>query len=195
VEVAERFAEGLATTEELKAARTLAGRAYRRLSVAKLAPLHREPPGQVDASDRTYKIAAAAAALVTKLAFPDVVDVAHAACSAVAVRQQDARARGPEQDGQADLLRDLLGPLPFRPVSLGEALLAWHDGTVVRLAEAAYEYRNVPQGTLDNGRLAVLADALEEAGLENQEVLQHLREQGREHYRGCYVLDLLLNKD
>jgi hypothetical protein len=53
----------------------------------------------------------------------------------------------------------------------------------------------VPQGTLDNGRLAVLADALEEAGLENQEVLQHLREQGKEHYRGCWAVDLVLRKE
>jgi hypothetical protein len=99
-----------------------------------------------------------------------------------------------EQLFQAALLRDLLGPLPFRPVTIPAPVLAWNSGCVVKLAAAIYEERKLPEGTLDAGRLAVLADTLEEAGLDNQDVLQHLREQGGVHVRGCWVLDLLLNK-
>jgi hypothetical protein len=89
------------------------------------------------------------------------------------------------------LLRDLFGPLPFRPVILPPSVRTWHDGTVVRLAQAAYEGRQLPAGTLEPERLMVLADALEEAGCQDQEVLTHLREQGRVHVRGCHVVDLV----
>jgi hypothetical protein len=65
---------------------------------------------------------------------------------------------------------------------------------VVKLATCIYEERALPGGTLDNGRLAVLADALEEAGLEDQEVVKHLRQQGGVHVRGCWCVDLLLRK-
>jgi hypothetical protein len=52
----------------------------------------------------------------------------------------------------------------------------------------------MPAGTLEPERLMVLADALEEAGCGDREVLTHFREQGRVHVRGCYVVDLLLGK-
>ena len=64
-----------------------------------------------------------------------------------------------------------------------------------RLAEDAYEQRTIPAGTLDNARLAVLADALEEAGCQDQDILGHLRLQGAMHVRGCFVIDLLLGKE
>jgi hypothetical protein len=93
---------------------------------------------------------------------------------------------------QCRLLRDIFGN-PFYSVSLHPAVLAWHDATVVRLAQAAYEERYMPAGTLDNDRLAVLADALEEAGCTDQDILGHCRS-GGEHVRGCWVVDLLLGK-
>ena len=43
-----------------------------------------------------------------------------------------------------------------------------------------------PEGTLDPQRLLVLADALEEAGCANAEVLGHLRGPGP-HVRGCWL--------
>jgi hypothetical protein len=64
---------------------------------------------------------------------------------------------------------------------------------VVRLARAAYDNRQLPSGLLDNARLAVLADALEEAGCADPRLLGHLRSD-LEHYRGCHVLDLILGK-
>jgi hypothetical protein len=43
------------------------------------------------------------------------------------------------------------------------------------------------------GRLGVLADALEEAGGSNADLLRRLR-QPEPHVRGCWVVDLLLGK-
>ena len=42
-------------------------------------------------------------------------------------------------------------------------------------------------------RLPVLADALQDAGCDNADILTHCRS-GGEHVRGCWVLDLLLGK-
>jgi hypothetical protein len=90
----------------------------------------------------------------------------------------------------ADLLRDIYNP---RRLLLDPAILAWNNATVVRLAQAAYDERHLPAGTLDTGRLAVLADALEEAGCTNADILGHLRGPGP-HVRGCWPVDLCSGK-
>jgi hypothetical protein len=92
------------------------------------------------------------------------------------------------------ILRDIF-PRPFRTACLDLAWLAWNDGTVQRMANTIYEQRQLPSGNLDPVRLAVLADALEEAGCHDGEILSHLRQQGVVHVRGCWVIDLLLNKN
>jgi hypothetical protein len=88
------------------------------------------------------------------------------------------------RQGQMDLARDLFGPPLFRPVTVYSAWLAWGGGTVIKLAQSIY----------DNCRfedMPILADALEEAGCDNQELLAHCRGAGL-HTRGCWVLDMLL---
>jgi hypothetical protein len=72
--------------------------------------------------------------------------------------------------------------------------LNWHDGTVRRIAQAIYDERRLPAGTLDTGRLAILADALLDAGCDNEELLQHCRSAGP-HVRGCWAVDLILGKE
>jgi hypothetical protein len=68
------------------------------------------------------------------------------------------------------------------------------DNHAVRLlARAAYEDRQLPSGHLDAVLLAVLADALEEAGCREAELLAHLRGPGP-HFRGCWGLDLVLGR-
>ncbi len=95
---------------------------------------------------------------------------------------------------QIGLLRDIFGN-PFRPVPfVAPAWLAWNDGTLPQLARAAYEERQLPKGTLDHARLAVLADALEEAGCADADLIGHLRGPGP-HVRGCWALDLVLGKE
>jgi hypothetical protein len=98
-----------------------------------------------------------------------------------------------ERQAQAAALRDIFGN-PFRhPPAIDPAWLAWQGGTVAQLAQAAYTERTLPEGTLDPTRLALVADALEDAGCTDAELLGHLRGPGP-HVRGCWALDLVLGK-
>jgi hypothetical protein len=99
------------------------------------------------------------------------------------------RACEAEELALADLVREVFGN-PFRPVAISPA---WRTPQVVALAQAAYDQRELPAGTLDPARMAVLADALEEAGCDNADILSHLRGPGP-HVRGCWAVDLLLGK-
>jgi hypothetical protein len=81
-----------------------------------------------------------------------------------------------------------------RPASLTSTPGIGGEATVSTLATAAYEERSLPSGELDSLRLAVLADALEESGCQDAEILGHLRSPGP-HVRGCFALDLLLRKE
>jgi hypothetical protein len=98
----------------------------------------------------------------------------------------------PESAAQSRRVREIFRN-PFRPAALDPAWLAWNVGTISRLAQAAYEDRQLPAGTLDPGRLSVLADALEEAGCADTDIFGHLRSGGK-HYRGCWVIDAVLGK-
>jgi len=91
---------------------------------------------------------------------------------------------------QSNIVRCIFGN-PFRPVALDPA---WQTPTVTALATAAYDNRTLPTGTLDPDRLAVLADALEDAGCHSEELLMHLRSNGP-HVRGCWALDTILLKE
>jgi hypothetical protein len=90
---------------------------------------------------------------------------------------------------QIALVRDIFGN-PFRPVTLSPA---WSTSTVISLARTIYDARQLPSGLFDNQRLGVLADALEDAGCNNADILGHLRGSG-EHVRGCWVVDLVLGR-
>jgi hypothetical protein len=119
----------------------------------------------------------------------------HAARTAARAAAEDARTaalRAAEVAADAELLREHFGN-PFRPFTLSRDVLSWQDKTIVRLAQAAYDDRSLPSGTLDNTRLAILADALDEAGCADEQILTHLRGGGA-HYRGCFVVDALLSK-
>ena len=85
----------------------------------------------------------------------------------------------------AEILREVFGN-PFRPACFSRSVLAWNDGTAVKLAQAIYAERSFD-------RLPVLADALEDAGCDNADILNHLRGPGP-HVRGCWAVDLLLGK-
>ena len=95
---------------------------------------------------------------------------------------------------RSNLLRCIFGN-PFRPSApLPHAVLAWNDGTVRRMAEAIYEERRMPGVTLDSARLSILADALLDAGSDDEELIGHCRQPGP-HFRGCWGVDRLLGKE
>jgi hypothetical protein len=80
------------------------------------------------------------------------------------------------------LLRDVFGN-PFRPVPRDAS---WRSDTALSLARRAYDTR-------DFTPLPILADALQDAGCEDPDVLTHLRGDGS-HVRGCWVVDLILEQ-
>ena len=96
---------------------------------------------------------------------------------AAAEREQNA-----EKEKQAFLLSDIFGN-PFRPTPFDAT---WLTPTVVQLAQGNYDDRAFD-------RLPVLADALEEAGCTDADILSHCRSEGP-HVRGCWVVDLILGK-
>ena len=71
-------------------------------------------------------------------------------------------------------------------ISLEPDWLTWNDGTVYKIALAMDE-----DGAFE--RMPILADALEDAGCDNADILAHCRSEGP-HVRGCWVVDLLLGK-
>jgi len=83
------------------------------------------------------------------------------------------------------LLRCIFGN-PFCRAAAAPSWLRWHDGAAVHIAQAIYDDRRF----LD---LPILADALEEAGCTDPEILSHCRGPG-EHIRGCWVVDLVLGR-
>src|SRR5262249_19138340 len=93
-----------------------------------------------------------------------------------------AGTREAEWIAQAAIVKEVFGN-PFRPIALKPA---WRTPTVTALATGTYNERVLPAGTLDPDRLAVLADALEDAGCDNEDILSHLRGPGP-HVRGCWV--------
>jgi len=94
--------------------------------------------------------------------------------------------RREEAGSQCVVFRDIFGN-PFRPAPFNSSWLAWNGSTIPRLAQAIYDERAFD-------RLPILADALEDAGCDNVDILSHLRGPGP-HVRGCFVLDLLLGKE
>jgi hypothetical protein len=104
----------------------------------------------------------------------------------VSDQQNAVAAKKVERELQTLILRDVVVN-PFRPVTLNPSWLIWDDGTIPKLAQAIYDERAFD-------RLPILADALEEAGCHDADILQHCRQPG-EHVRGCWVVDLILGKE
>jgi hypothetical protein len=88
------------------------------------------------------------------------------------------------QPVHADLSRDIFGN-PFRPVTFSPT---WRTSTAVSFARQMYDAR-------DFSAMPILADALQDAGCDNDDVLSHCREAGATHVRGCWVVDLVLGKE
>ena len=80
------------------------------------------------------------------------------------------------------ILRDIFGN-PFRPVAFDPR---WRSSDTVGVARGIYEDRAFE-------RMPILADALMDAGCDDEQVLGHCRGEGP-HVRGCWVVDLILDK-
>jgi hypothetical protein len=83
----------------------------------------------------------------------------------------------------ADLLREIFGNA-LRPVTFSPE---WRTDTAVALARVMHDSR-------DFGALPILAGALQDAGCDDERILDHCRGPGP-HVRGCWVADLVLGKE
>jgi hypothetical protein len=183
IEVAERFADGQAGADELAAAFAAADECVNRLTGT---PGWREGEGGMD------PLGASKAARLA--AHPDIRrsadEAAGHAAMGLALVILDLWDFGDERVRQCFVLREVAGN-PFRPAPAVEpSVIEWNDGTPRQLAEAIYADR-------DFDRLPVLADALEDAGCANADLLGHLREPAPRvpHVRGCWALDLVRAKE
>jgi hypothetical protein len=142
-----------------------------------------ERSNKPDSNDVVHLSAHIAVALLTGIPI-DSTETARGACASTLVAiigEWDSEYSGEEQTLCA-LFRDIFGN-PFRSVSIDTS---WLSPDVVGLALVIYEDRAFD-------RMSILADALQEAGCENEDILNHCR-QPSEHARGCWVVDLLLGK-
>ncbi len=175
VEVCEQFADGMANRKELTRARRGAYTVRKRLI--------RATP--ITERDKRQQFAVRAAHLSEAACGTYGGEAAGAAGYHASIALTTSR----NLTGAAaaklvcDVLRDIFGN-PVHPVS---AEPSWQTATVVSLAQAIYDQRRFQD-------MPILADALEEAGCTNEEVLAHCRSEGP-HTRGCWLVDLLLGKE
>lgn len=94
-----------------------------------------------------------------------------------------------ERASHAQMLRCIIGN-PFRVSTLRAN---WQTPDVFSVARTVYDDRPAPSARLDSVRLSILADALEDAGCDDAAILAHCRDGGI-HVRGCWVLDLILGR-
>ena len=179
VEIAEGYADGMASGSELGAARIDAEEAADELTSR-----------SIDAGTGPDGPAVSAAAAAMNAADdrfeaddPEGSAPFYAASNAhLAVSDTSPSGASAELAAQCRLLRDIVGN-PFRPTSLDSSRLA---AGVRDLARVMYDRRSFE-------RMPELARALEQAGCTNEEVLRHCRQEG-EHVRGCWVVDIILDR-
>lgn len=179
VEALELSADGLATSSDLRT--TLEN------ACAEAEAADNDPPG-------TLTYSTASVCLSYPPTTPSAASCMETAVSAVACdwAENSSEAdydsaweirRTQERFAQAHLLLDIFGN-PFRPIAF---IPEWRTSTVVSIARIMYDSR-------DFATMPVLADALQDAGCENEDILNHCRS-GGPHVRGCWVVDLILGKE
>ena len=206
VEIAEKFADGNATEEEIddanRLAQTLADEIYEEVNsqAEQIAIRDNLPDGWVHGAWECAIDACSAMSACSEVSYPTGLDVIRVARSAVLARGFKIAPKLFTEDGggdfrlrevaeheqerlQATHFRDVFGN-PFRPVAFSPD---WRTTTATAIASQMYDSREF-------GAMPVLADALQDAGCENADILDHCRGPGP-HVRGCWVVDLVLGKE
>jgi biotin carboxyl carrier protein len=198
IETLQRFADGLAAMEEIEAATfrvrsPMIGRVYGQespgsppfVTVGSLVE-----PGScvalIEAMKLFNEIFAGCDGVIAEVLFRsgDVVEFDDALYRIIPMPIVDGT--GWRRKLRVALAQEVFGN-PFRPIAVHSAVLAWNSATVRRIAHGIYN-----DHAFD--RLPILADALEDAGCDNADILTHCRGLGP-HVRGCWVIDLLLGKE
>jgi hypothetical protein len=181
VEVAEHYADGQESNKELEKA-------------------YHEACDAIGNQNEAGQDAASAAAVVHNACYSEGgwmnTKKALTCAAAVAVQQaaRDAGAEGiaapnsedqikrRENENMAHLIREIVGN-PFQPVSFDPQ---WLTTPIRFLAQTIYD-------DFAFDRLPELAASLQSVGCDCEAILEHCRDQ-KPHYRGCWVLDLVLGK-
>jgi hypothetical protein len=165
----EQYADGLATVSELAEAQAEAWHATN------------VNDGEVQPSNRSYHYAAQAVAWLAQCD-EQVYDAGHVVEHCFSATEGDQDATDALEDYQRSVLHDIFAN-PFRPIKF---VPHWRTTNVVELAFTIYEDRAFD-------RMPILADALMDAGCEDEQIISHCRN-GGPHVRGCWLLDAILNK-
>jgi hypothetical protein len=179
----ERFADGEADAAKMAEVNDAAHQAYLAIESSPA------PPGIQRTEKPGLQAAQATTSLVTKRAnWCAYAAFKTSAAIGDSVRQHlSAGDRDPKWcdllQAMCKILRDIWRN-PFR--ELPALRKFWRTDTAVSLAGQMYE-------SSDFSAMPILADALQDAGCEVAEVLGHCRGPGP-HVRGCWCVDLLLNK-
>ena len=165
--VAERFADGQATEEERDAIFRLTSRTAR----DRYRSLRRTEIHEVACWDSQYRFS-----MLVGFAVGSRADDLETHITAAYRATLAAPRRGrpfPNRANHPTYLRDIFGN-PFRPVAFSPT---WRTDTAATLAKQMYESREF-------SAMPILADALQDAGCDNEDVLNHCRGDGP-HVRGC----------
>jgi hypothetical protein len=176
IDIGGRIADRLLTSDE-----------QRRVGLPFISPL--DPP--TDEGAETGRVGRSADQSAWCTLLPNIMEAAsgaaHHAAMTIGIKEVPTGRSGAEHAAerrtQTVLLSDVFGPLPFRPATADPS---WLTSTVVSLAEGIYAERAFD-------RLPILADALQDAGCDNHDILDHCWGDGP-HVRGCWVVDLLVGK-
>lgn len=170
IEVAEKYEDDRASADDLD-----------RVVEAVTAAMYTDYRGQTD-----IELARIVVEMAThrKAAFPDLDKAASAfAWDAENAENDWDDAREQEVAVQVTLVHDIFGN-PFRPVTFSQE---WRTFTTVAMAKQMYESR-------DFSAMPILADAFQDADCDSTDILDHCRGVGL-HVRGCWVVDMLLEKE
>ena len=211
LEVLERFLDGELTQTEYTLGKHEAADAS--AAQARVAGATESRHGSSEA-DRVRMFAFMFAAQAVAECFGSVTSAASDCCGAlrgfgtaeimdeVKLRETGDRIETAERIIQAALLRDIFGN-PFHPIAFAPA---WRNAAALSLAQKMYNSH-------DFGEMSDLADLLEDAGCDNEQILNHCRYSGHQtelhsglppagngtqtsvHVRGCWVVDLVLGKE
>ncbi|WP_315854050.1 hypothetical protein [Gemmata palustris] len=140
-------------------------------------------PEMTAAKEKAFFAAYSVSTVVNQLPLDDAAAAAWGAAKHVPATAELANLHFARAEVVATIIRDIFGN-PFRPVAFSPS---WRTSTAIAIASQMYESR-------DFSAMPILADALQDAGCDNANVLDHCRSPGP-HVRGCWVVDLVLGKE
>jgi hypothetical protein len=179
VDLAHRYADGLATEKERCLAEDAAVEAHIDVRESRLAAT------PLVCWSRPAELITQAALMAVSAGIFYAEDAADYVRLALSASGANWRKDQEEELVQCGLLRDIVGPLD--PPAIDPRWRAANDRAAVQLAGWIYEQRAFDE-------LPILADALEDAGCGETLLLDHCR-QGGEHVRGCWVVDAILERE